>query len=147
MRDLRNRRPVNSSDARSSMTDKIERKPHVESITVKHLPEEYPDLSDLGTFANAPKGKFVIDRSKLGHLDPREYRFFNADNVSNMKEAMENYQRALSYGVSWSMFGIQAFADVLVPLGDSARPNDWMVQTIHSGGLWGIESDSEQSYF
>ena len=60
---------------------------------------------------------------------------------------MENYQRALSYGNSWWMFGIQAFADVLVPLGDNSRPNDWMVQTIHSGGLWGIESDSEQSYF
>ena len=38
----------------------------------------------------------------------------------------------------WNFIGIQARAEIVL---------DGVCQTIRSGGLWGIESDSDDSYF
>lgn len=45
--------------------------------------------------------------------------------------------RRASYGDAWIMLGVQASASVYV---------DGVHQTITSGGLWGIESDSDEAY-
>jgi hypothetical protein len=42
---------------------------------------------------------------------------------------------------TWHMIGIQAAATFLIPLG-----GHFVVQTVESPGLWGIESDSDEAY-
>ena len=42
---------------------------------------------------------------------------------------------------SWHMIGIQASANVLIPLG-----GHFVTQTVTSPGLFGIESDSDEAY-
>lgn len=96
-----------------------------------------------------------------GNWDKREYRYFNPGSVEpfhadanwipakieNKEEywhktmcenAAKDFDRmeALNAG-DWSFIGIRACADVTI--GETR-------QSIYSGGLWGIESDSEESY-
>ena len=99
----------------------------------------------------------------MRHLAPNEYEFFNPGSIEpfdakadwmptgvkaslrhdywekTMREnARKNYERmeACTRG-DWSFIGIRAQAEVVV---------DGVCQSITSGGLWGIESDSEESY-
>jgi hypothetical protein len=85
--------------------------------------------------------------------DSREYRYFDAsfnyvdkhgkpaDGLTAeevRKYVRQDYERMerLNAG-DWAFIGIKAKAEVSI---------DNVVQSIHSGGLWGIESDSERSY-
>lgn len=76
----------------------------------------------------------------------REFRYFNpnANNYAGepdediRKYCLQDYNRARTFGDQWSYIGIRAQADVYI---DSLR------QTLTSGGLWGVETDSDQSYF
>lgn len=54
------------------------------------------------------------------------------------QEGFEDRLEALNNGV-FGFIGIRAQAEIVV--------NDAIVQTIRSGGLWGIESDSDVDYF
>jgi hypothetical protein len=54
------------------------------------------------------------------------------------KYLAQDQERLRTYGDQWWMIGIWAEADVVV---------DGVIQKIRSGGLWGIESDSDKSYF
>lgn len=51
--------------------------------------------------------------------------------------------RLADYGNGWCMIGIRAEATVSYPIGQGSR----RLETFRSGGLWGIESDSDASYF
>ncbi len=90
------------------------------------------------------------DCGERGDADRGEYRYFNGC-VENYKgespegirkyvrqdyERMERLQRG-----DWCFVGIRAEAEILLPLGDAS-----IVQEITSGGLWGVESDSEREY-
>lgn len=76
----------------------------------------------------------------------REYRYFNpnAENYTGEPDAdirkycLQDYERMrdLNRG-EWCYIGIRAVADVNLTGGT--------IQRIHSGGLWGIESDSDPS--
>lgn len=46
--------------------------------------------------------------------------------------------RLASYGSDWTAVGVQAVADIVV---------NGVCQSISSGGLWGIESDSSAEHF
>lgn len=54
------------------------------------------------------------------------------------KYIRQDKERLADYGRTWWAIGIWAEADVLV---------EGVIQKIQSGGLWGIESDSDKSYF
>ena len=90
------------------------------------------------------------DCGERGDAERGEYRYFNGC-VENYKgespadirkyvrqdyERMERLQRG-----DWCFVGIRAEAEILLPSGDAS-----IVQEITSGGLWGIESDSDASY-
>jgi hypothetical protein len=90
------------------------------------------------------------DCGERGDMVRGEYRYFNG-NVENYKgetpekireyvlrdyERMERLQRG-----GWDYIGIRAEAEVLIPSNDHS-----IAQEITSGGLWGIESDSDASY-
>lgn len=90
------------------------------------------------------------DCSRGGRMDSNEYRYFNGP-VENYKGESDedirkyvhqDYERmeSLNRG-DWSFIGIRAEASVVTPNGFG-----YTNQTIHSAGLWGIESDSDESY-
>jgi hypothetical protein len=83
----------------------------------------------------------------------REYSFFipyaggEKRGSKEYKEyGMHDYKRmeALNNG-HWSYIGIIAKAKILVPI--VGNPGSSQYQTISSGGLWGIESDSGKDFF
>lgn len=91
------------------------------------------------------------DCGERGDTDRGGLRYFNA-NVENYKDetseqireyVLRDYERMerLNRG-DWCYIGIRAEAKILIPSGGGC-----LVQEITSGGLWGIESDSEESYF
>ena len=91
------------------------------------------------------------DCGERGDMQRNEYRYFNG-NVENYKGespedirkyVRQDYERMerLNRG-DWSFVGVRADAEILLPSGDAS-----IVQEITSGGLWGIESDSDKSHF
>jgi len=90
------------------------------------------------------------DCGEHGDMERGEIRFFNA-NVENYagelpedirKYVRQDYERMerLNRG-DWAYIGVQADAEILLPSGDAS-----LVQEITSGGLWGVESDSDRAY-
>jgi hypothetical protein len=98
------------------------------------------------------------DCGERGDMGRHEYRFFNpsfnyiqadgsllAPNTAEevRKYVAQDYARMESlYRGDWCYIGIKAEAKISIPSGNYST-----LQTIHSGGLWGIESDSDKSYF
>lgn len=119
------------------------------SITIKELEDNDADLSYLGKYSNNPgemrNGKWIpaIDRKALGHMRREQFRYFipamTEDETGNPESIMQDYSRMEEYGVLWGMVGIKASAQI--QLSDNSP-----IQTIESGGLWGIESDSSKEY-
>ena len=103
-----------------------------------------PDTSWIGEYTSEPgPDDRTIDREERGDAGRNEYRYFIAamsgEETGNPKSVEEDYRRMelLNRG-DWCFFGISAEATVVV---------GGTIQTIRSGGLWGIESDSGDAYF
>ena len=109
-----------------------------------------------------------------GSIGRHEYRYFNPATVESFKadatwnpptiadlkereaywrtamrsNAKQDYERMESYNAGqWCYIGIGAEAEVITNV-ENEGTKQWhgVVQRVHSGGLWGIESDSESSY-
>lgn len=106
----------------------------ISKIRVKSDSDPDPDLSWIGKYSDVWE-KHAIDRFEDRHHDNREYRYFHP---ANPEYAKEEYQRmeAINEGQIW-FIGIWVEADILIK---------GQIQVITSGGLWGIESDSDQKY-
>jgi hypothetical protein len=65
-----------------------------------------------------------------------KYRYFNPANPEYARADFERMERYNNDG--WGMVGVYAQANITVA---------GIIQTVQSGGLWGIESDSDESYF
>lgn len=126
-------------------------------ITIHKAVDEYPDTSFLGEYTDQ-EAPWVICRrhgeyvKNLGEDDciperSREYRFFKPY-AGGEPEGSDDFQRygkqdfdrmeALNRGDFYYM-GVWAEARVKLTDGD-------LTQTISSGGLWGVESDSPEDY-
>lgn len=139
----------------------MKNKNRIESVRIDTVVDDSPDTSWLGEYSNDPKGEFAIDREERGDMERGEFRYFNPGSVEPFNpaatwipatiqtevgrraywhEAMQSnaeqdYKRSESYNRGDFCFvGIVAKA-VVVSTGG-------IVQTLRSGGLWGIESDS-----
>ena len=101
-----------------------------------------------------------------GDMERNEYQYFNpgtvepfnkdaewlraipeADRQEHWRAAMRenaarDYERMerLQHG-DWGYVGIRSYAEILLPSGSAC-----IVQDITSGGLWGVESDSDRAY-
>ncbi len=96
---------------------------HIRSIAVERLTDEDPDLSHLKQSYNEPS---------ITSAEAEKYKIQD-------DKRLDAYDRG-----DWYMMGVRATADVAItPKGSSAGT----LVTISSGGLWGIESDSGESYF
>src|SRR5437667_8923578 len=102
-------------------------RPTIESIEVRSVLDENPDLSFYGEYGGSCTTNNCIDRQERGERLRGEYRFFNpATEYGELDyERMEDYNKN-----EWQMVGIYAVAEIRMPSGT--------VQTIRSGGLWGI---------
>lgn len=138
--------------------------------------DDNPDTSWLGEYSSKP-GENAIDREANGDMQRGELRYFNPaqhhdvdgwDHVSDLavlnayaKQIQAGYQELsrnamiealnASYRESdyqrmeslqrgdWNFVGITARAQVIL--------SGSLIQNIRSGGLWGIESDSDEEHF
>lgn len=114
-------------------------------ITLRHIVDESPDTSYLGDYSDHPKNPFSIDRYG-GKRMVNSHRYFNPC-VSNWdgytddekrEYAKHDFDRRESMGNLWCYVGIVAKAEYVSPNG--------ICQDVRSGGLWGIESDSNKAY-
>ena len=109
----------------------------IESIKIKHIVEEQPDLSWLGTYSNTPTEHY-IDRQERGDMGRNEFRYFNLG-CGELEYLEKDYERAESYNnQQWCCIGIVAEATVSYHKGAGCS----RLETLSSGGLWGVESDS-----
>jgi hypothetical protein len=108
----------------------------------------------------------ACDCGERGDMQRNEYRYFNpsfnyvdehgepinaggGDTLTEdevIKYTRQDYERmeALNAG-HWCFVGVRAEAEIAIDIGRS-RCGALLSQTITSGGLWGIESDSERSH-
>ena len=117
------------------------------------LDEAYNLLGELSDEATE------CDCGERGDMGRHEYRYFNpsfnyigkdgqpADGLTPeevRKYTRQDYERmeSLNRG-DWGFIGIRAEAEIAIPSG----PQSATVQKITSGGLWGIESDSDEACF
>ena len=114
---------------------KLEKK--ICKVIVEHLLDDDPDLSWLETEFMAGN-RWIKGSCRYTNRDIKKYGLAQ---VRMWVE--EDHRRLKRYGDTWCMIGIQAKAQVMVKIvGDS-----WICQDIRSGGLWGIESDSDEDFF
>lgn len=130
-------------------------KPKILSVRIEHNLDEDPDTSWLGRFTNDATaeaiirigehaGKFV---SELGEDDDLpsyswEYRFFlpamTGEETGNPESLKQDWQRMESLNAGdWHFISVIAKAEFQLT---------GIIQTICSGGLWGVESDSGKDY-
>lgn len=92
--------------------------PRIDDIQIKWQVDDDADLSYLE--------QFELDSADA---DEREY-------------ARQDRERLARYGEYWFMEGCQAVARVSYPVGNDSR----RIEILSSGGLWGIETDSDRAY-
>jgi hypothetical protein len=123
-------------------------KVRIDKIVIVHEMDTNPDASYLGEYTSEPglDGR-TIDRKKRGDAGQNEYRCFVAEmsgeETGNPGSVEQDYQRmeSLQRG-DWYLMGIQAKAELSYDIGQGNR----RIERMQSGGLWGIESDSDADY-
>lgn len=118
----------------------------IRSIKIRREVDTDPDFSHLGEYSNSPgPDDKTIDRQERGDCGRNEYRYFVAamsgEETGNPESVEQDYQRMEDYNrQGWWFVGVWAEASVQFTPGGP-------VQKVRSGGLWGIESDSDKEYF
>jgi hypothetical protein len=114
----------------------------INKIIIRHIPDYDADLDWIGTFDREPQSEFAIEHEPDNN---RTYNWFNPQKgaVENKKQAKRDYERLLAYDRGdWGMIGIKAEAHIACSLDGKT----WKLDTITSGGLWGIETDADEKY-
>lgn len=111
-------------------------KPVLKRVWVEQVIDESPDLSWLET--EMKDGK-IISSARYTNDDIKTHGLAKVK-----KWIAEDHKRLDSYGTEWVMTGIIAHAEVLIP--KKTIPPSYQIVSLQSGGLWGIESDSDKSY-
>ena len=112
-------------------------------IAIQHTVDDCDSINYLLTELDYTNEK-VIRSDRYSNKDVEIYGW---DAVRKWVE--EDIERYEEYGISWNSMGISAEAKILLPF--KAYTNDGLgwnfkIQKISSGGIWGIESDSDNSY-
>jgi len=101
--------------------------------------DECPDLSFIGEYSSEPRADDVtVDRKERNDMGRGEFRYFIAamsgEQTGNPESVEQDYQRMEEYNRGgWYMTFAFAEADISI---------NGVTQTIRSGGLGGVESDS-----
>jgi hypothetical protein len=148
----------------------------IDSVKIIHIVDDNPDTSFIGEYTNdLEPGVIVRQYSEFYEKIPTEMerdtdgtfyrkkapevdRWYNRGECPTFRPyaggekvgtknyyvyGMQDYNRmeALNNG-DFCFLGISAEAKVLT----STDGENWLINTLSSGGLWGIESDGEKSY-
>lgn len=112
----------------------------IEKIEIKRIHDPHTDLSYLGEFSDT-EGEFAIEH----HGERGTYKYFNADNVENMEQAKQNYERMMKYEHGdLADYGVRAEAEVHTSVDGGGN---WLINNLTSGGIWGNPSDASESEF
>lgn len=121
----------------------VKSKKFIRAIDVKTYHDDSPDSSYIGEYSRNPgPADRTIDRADRGDMRHNEYRYFVAamsgDDTGNPRSVEEDYKsfEALNAG-DWHYIGVRAYAEIII---------NGIIQTITSGGLCGIESNSDAEY-
>ena len=109
----------------------------IDSIRVLRITDEYPDLSYLET-EQGNKGNIISScrYTQEEYLkNPEQVQGY----IDEDKKRLQEF-----YDGSICMIGIQVKAEVSYSI--NPKTNDRRIEWFTSGGLWGIESDSDESY-
>jgi len=152
--ELNVQREYSAADVVSDLRELVERKgPNVAAVRIVHQVDKDPNLLWLGEYEDAiPSGVAdwqVVDREEKGDRRHGERRYFvgganyvGEPEVEARKYALQDYARMESYNRGeWTTLGISVEADVEVKI-DSGL----IIQTVASGGLWGVESDGDDAH-
>jgi len=123
----------------------------IHKVVIKRMQDECPDTSWLGDYSDKQASEFSIDRA---HDLDCLYRYFNGP-IENYKGELpedirkyvrQDFERMESlYRGDFCFIGIRAEAEWSITQTEYAR-NGSLIQTVTSGGLWVIESDSSSEY-
>jgi len=155
-------------------TKQVKSAKRILKVVVKRMYDTDADTSYLGEYSNSRESEYSIDRAHVldcpvntgqdnaewqeqdgetcdcvgDDWNRREYRYFNpssnyeGDTPENIRKyVLQDYSRmeGLNHD-QWCYLGIRAEVQVQASHGA-------VIQNFSSGGLWGIESDSDKSYF
>jgi hypothetical protein len=131
----------------------------IDYIKIVRESDNDPDTSYLGEYGDKIKpGCIIVESGEFIEDIPedeipergREYRFFYPQEIGEeigsenyRKYSLQNFKmmERLNRG-DWGYISVSAEARVLT----SYDGKNWLINTLSSGGLYGIESDSEESY-
>ena len=119
------------------------RKPELREVEIKIEVDEYPNLDWLETELSEDK-KEIIKSDQYTNEDLKTDRKNTLKYIEQDKQRLRDYNKG-----KWQMLGISAVATIYLPtnfINDKGEYTDWKIQKIDSGGLYGIESDSEEGY-
>lgn len=116
-------------------------------IEVEHILDEYCDLNYLLTELDYINQR-VVKSDRYSNDDIKEYGW---DKIVEWVEGdIERYEE---HGIDWYSIGIVAKAIIMIPFEIISYKNglpckvwNFKLQEISSGGIWGIESDSDDCY-
>ena len=122
----------------------------INKIGVERIIDDNPQLDYLGTFSDVAS-EFAVELNG----GRNSYKFFNAENVENMKQAKQNYNRIMQYDSGGLCdYGVKATADIITRMDDNAKyengkimAGNWVHNKITSGGVWGLSSDGTDEDF
>lgn len=80
-------------------------------------------------------------QAKIGKITIRQLADTDPDTSYMDQDGFEDIKRAYENG-EFFYIGIKAEAEILT----SHNGKEWLINTITSGGLWGIESNSDESH-
>lgn len=116
-------------------------------IDIKHLEDEYSHQDYLLTELDYDR-KAIRKSDRYSNEDIEKYGWDKI--VEYVNEDLERYE---TYGIDWYTLGIVAEATIMIPFkvktskdGKMCEAWNYKIQKISSGGIWGIGSDSDDSY-
>jgi hypothetical protein len=134
----------------------------IDKVVIRIMPDENPDTSRIGEYTDNFRNGVIVRRAgEFFEKLPEDYEFpgkgrefrcfkpcAGGEEVGTKEYyeyGMQDYKRmeALNRG-DWSFVSIAAEATILTPV--NCTPAAHLINRIHSGGLWGIESDSDKEY-
>jgi hypothetical protein len=110
-------------------------------VLIKHIPDNDPDTSWIGTFSSVA-GPGAIDHRERSGEGHRVLQYFNPANPEYGEAEYEHMMR-LERGES-AFIGVKA--EAVIVMGPRAAEGYGKLETITSDGLWGIETDSSAEY-
>jgi len=108
----------------------------LDALRVKWDIDECPDLSWLET-------KLSEDGKRIMSSMRYEQDELNQHPIRTKRYIKQDHERLNSYGDNWVMMGCIAEAETSYPLNNNG---DRRIERLTSGGLWGIESDSNDEH-